>query len=114
MTYKKWTGGERYPEWEKKKGETLEGVFIEARQNIGPNNSNLYVVEQAGGEKINVWGDSILDNFFQHIAKGSMVKVKYLGKEKSEKRKGAEYHNYALEYDESTAPVDELAKEVFK
>lgn len=107
MAMKKWTGNMDTEIFEKEKGNTLKGVYTGKRVNVGPNESTLYNVEQKGGEVMSIWSDSIVTNFFDNIPVGSMVEIKYLGKEKSDKT-GRTYHNYDISYDDSTA--DKQAK----
>lgn len=97
---KKWTGGEKNDIFKKEKGKVLAGVFKGMRSVTTTNGvQKVYTVEQKGGVSLDVWGDSILDNFFPNIKIGSTVMVKYLGKEVSEKTKRT-YHNYEIEYDD--------------
>lgn len=97
---KKWTGGERNEVFKKEKGKILAGVYTNSRRiQTTQGVQNIYTVEQKGGVSLDVWGDSILDNFFPNIKIGTLVKVTYLGKEVSEKTKRS-YHNYDIEYDD--------------
>lgn len=79
------------------------GVFMYKEENVGPNNSNLYTFMQHKDDKfkspieeMGIWGNTLLDTRFKSFTKGEQVVVIYLGQEKSEKRKGATYHNFEV------------------
>ena len=113
MALKKWVE-EQYPNWEKKKGAVIEGAVHEKRTNIGPNDSNLYVIDQGKGELVSIWGDTLMDAFFRNMTKGTVIKITYKGKTTSEKT-GRSFHDYEFEYDEETRSQDpaDLAEEIF-
>ena len=81
---------------EEKKGATFIGVFIEKEENVGENSSNVYSFKTEDGEIRTIWGSTLLDIRFKNLEAGEEVKVEYLGKEQSEKRKGATYHNFRV------------------
>ena len=95
------------PTWQQKdkeleKGASVEGVLVEKRSGIGRNgNSNLYIIEQKGGAKIGVWGSVILDMRLHDKVIGTLLKITYMGKEKS-KKSGNNVNLYDVEYDDST------------
>lgn len=76
------TGDSWKPENE---GDTLIGVLIGKKENVGINNSNVYLIEEKdkAGELTSVWGSTVLDTKFSEIPVGSKVKIEYLGKVKS-------------------------------
>lgn len=112
MAYKKYVP-QRNPTFERKPNATLEGVYVERREVFTDNGqANLYTIEQAGGSKIDMWGDKMTDDFFKNMMIGTMVKVTYLGKEKT-KKGGKTYHSYTFEYDDSTVSPEEMAKKEF-
>lgn len=100
----KWTKVETVPTWdfqseyEEAGNKPIEfvGLYVSREENVGPNNSNLYTFEIAGGEHKAIWGTTLLDTRFKNLKFGEEVKVVYLGKVKSEQRKGAEYHNFEV------------------
>ena len=103
-------GGEQVPAWEPKKDDEIEGVLVKRRGNIGQFKSNLYTLEQKDGEKIAVWGGSIIDGHFLTLPIGTEVKIKYLGRVKGEK--GNSYKNYQVWKKKSE--VDELVDKADK
>jgi len=80
-------------EWDFQKNDTLEGVFVEKREGVGANKSNIYEFELADGKRVGVWGSTVLDTRFRSLKVGEEVRVVYLGKETSEKTK-RQYHNF--------------------
>ena len=76
-----------------KKGQTIEGRYIEKKLGVGSRGSNVYVIETAEGEKIGVWGSTVIDGRFERIAIGKMVGIEYLGVQKTKDGKG-EYNGF--------------------
>ena len=65
-------------------GDTLTGLYTAKKENVGQNNSNIYMIQVDGeDEPTSVWGSTVLDTKFQEIGIGSEVKIEYLGKVKS-------------------------------
>lgn len=79
---------------ELEKGAEFVGIYVSKDEHVGENDSNVYNFEVKGGEIRGVWGSTLLDTRFKNLKFGEEVKVVYLGLEKSEKRKGANYHNF--------------------
>mgnify|MGYP000870785436 CR=1 FL=1 len=64
-----------------KEGDTLEGLFVKQKSNVGKNNSNMYYIEVEGSEEPTaVWGSTVLDTKFEDIPIGALVRIEYLGK----------------------------------
>lgn len=77
-----------------KVGDSVEGRYIEKRVvNTQNGSANIYVVHEDGGEKVGVWGSSVIDSKMATIAIGKMVAIEYLGEEKS-KKGGRTYKNF--------------------
>ncbi len=65
-------------------GDTIMGTYKSKKENVGVNNSNIYMILIDGAEDpTSVWGSTVLDTKFQEIPLGSEVKIEYLGKVKS-------------------------------
>ena len=121
MTMKKWKD-ERIPNWnnkdneEFKKGAVLEGTYTGEKKEIQTKKgtSMLFTVNVKGGDKITVWGTKLLDSFFSQITAGTQFKLTYQGKKPSQS--GNDYHDFEVEYDESTMSQDpaDLADKFFK
>ena len=112
MTYTKYET-ERNDMWERKEGESLEGLYVNKRIVTTENGeSMLYTIEKKGGKKIDLWGTKIIDDFFKNMVIGTDVQIKYLGKKKTAKG-GKTYHAFELGWDKDTAPAtaDDVAKE---
>ena len=80
--------------WDFRNQPTIQGIYTGKREKVGPNDSNLYALE-VKGEKIGVWGSTVLDTHFDQIPIGSEVRIEYLGKAKAEKS-GREYHDFKV------------------
>ena len=77
---------------------TLIGLYVGMKTNVGPNQSNMYLIEEEGKtEPTSVWGSTVLDGRFEEIPEGSLVKITCLGKVKA-KRGGAGYVDYKVLY----------------
>jgi hypothetical protein len=63
-----------------KEGDSIEGQYIDKRENVGPNGSNLYTLEQEDGTMRAVWGSTVIDDRMSTIKLGDMVKLVYVGK----------------------------------
>lgn len=82
------------PTWEYTEEKEFIGVFVEKREHIGPNDSNLYMFENEKDHKLwGVWGSAVLDTRFKNLKVGEEVKIEYKGKTKSEKT-GRSFHDF--------------------
>lgn len=89
------------PTWNEGNQPQVSGVYKEMKVNVGPNESNLYILKQDNGEDIAVWGSTVIDSRMRDIPLGNLVKIVSLGEEKSEKS-GKTYKNYEV----YTKPVE--------
>ncbi len=91
--------------WDRQK--SIEGKYIKAESNVGPNKSNLYTLKTKDGP-VGVWGSTVLDSKFEEIEVGSLVKIEPLGLK--EGKTGKQYQDYDVfwkeddEVDISEAP----------
>ena len=69
--------------WDCEKDKTIQGVYVAKKENVGKNNSNVYVLN-VGDTKVGVWGSVVLDSRFENIKQGSEIKIEYLGKKKAD------------------------------
>ncbi len=60
-------------------GDSIEGVYVSKKENVGANSSNVYALRTAGGELVGVWGSTVIDAQFDNISLGSEVALEYLG-----------------------------------
>lgn len=75
--YKDATGNTWKPE---NKGDFVEGLLVKVEENIGPNESTMYHIEQIGtGERIRVWGSTVLDQRMSEVRVGQQVKITFEG-----------------------------------
>jgi len=101
-----WEEMGKNPVWEldnTKVGEKFFGVYLNKEENLGPNSSTLYNFIRYEDEKFqnriggySIWSTSLLDTRFKNFVRGEQVAIVYLGKMKSEQRKGSMYHNFEV------------------
>jgi hypothetical protein len=63
---------------------TLQGVLVNVKKGVGANNSTIYEVK-VGSETVAFWGSSVLDARLEQVSVNDEVRIKYLGKKKSDK-----------------------------
>ena len=90
------TAGQAGDSWDRE-GE-LHGIYVERKSNVGRHQSNVYVIEQADGTKLSVWGSTVLDTKFQEIPLESEVWIKCLGETSG--KSGSTYVDYQVDYDD--------------
>ena len=73
---------------------TLIGIYKQKKENIGANESNVYILKTKDGD-VSVWGSTVLNSKFQDIELGSEVKIEPLGGVKSPKT-GREYLDFKV------------------
>ena len=80
-----------------KEGDEIIGLLVRVEENVGPNNSKMYYLEDAKThEDKGVWGTTALDGRMATVKVGEEVKIVYLGLEASKKRAGAKYKNFTV------------------
>ena len=80
--------------WNPEEQKVLFGTYLHMKTDIGPNNSNVYVIkEDDKDEPTSVWGSTVLDTKFEEIPKNSRVKIEYLGMTKG---KRASYKDFKV------------------
>ena len=78
-------GSQTNETWDFNKNATFKGVFVEIRQGVGQNNSNLYVFEGEDQKRYGVWGSAVLDTRLKNLVVGEETVIIYAGMMKSEK-----------------------------
>lgn len=91
-----WNGKDESGKFKLQPQDSLEGVYMGFKSNIGENNANIYEFKLPNGEMIGVWGSQILDTRLSPLQIGEEVKIVYLGLEQSKKVKGRSYHNFEV------------------
>lgn len=61
-----------------KEGDFIEGVFIKAEENVGPQDSKLYHLE-VEEKPISIWGCAILDQRMVSVKPGDKLRITYKG-----------------------------------
>lgn len=78
-----------------KAGDSIEGIYLKKKENVGKNKANLYVLDVEGTRK-SVWGSTVLDDKMDDVNIGDLVTITFEG---DDKEKG--YHKYKVEVEES-------------
>lgn len=71
-----------------KEGDQIEGVLVRVQENVGVNQSMLYIIETPEGVK-SVWGSVILDERMAFARVGDKVRITYKGFGEEKKGKHA-------------------------
>lgn len=89
-------------------GEVVQGDYIEKKEGVGPNESNIYVVKLDDGREVSVWGTTLLDDCFEkgnegeEIPVGAVVRITCLGKKQGKtgpsKQPGKGYWTFEVEF----------------
>jgi len=79
---------------ELKEGDSVEGKLLEIKENVGPNKSNVYVLETPEGEKVGIWGSTVIDGRLNGVKAGQEIAIEYLGME--EGKNGREYKDFKI------------------
>lgn len=85
-------------------GDSIEGIYVKKKINVGENKANLYVLE-VKEKKLSIWGSTVLDDKMDEVKVGDVITVTYLGKEKKK------YHNYKLEVEVPDEETEESKEE---
>lgn len=67
-------------------GESIEGVYLQKKPDVGPNKSNIYVIDCVDGIKRSVWGLTVLDDKMSYVKEGDTIRITYKGMEKNYKK----------------------------
>ena len=66
--------------------DSVEGVLLVKRSDVGVNNSKAYIIEKDNHEQIHVWGSTVLDNKMELVKEGDKVKIVFKGIQKNQKK----------------------------
>lgn len=88
--------GGNNPTWDKEN--PIQGVFVNLKTDVGPNNSNMYTLKTKDGE-VDVWGSTVLDSKFEQVPRGAEVRIECLGE--AEGKTGKKYIDYKFQYRET-------------
>ncbi|KKM67180.1 hypothetical protein LCGC14_1473670 [marine sediment metagenome] len=74
-------GGGNSETWKpEKEGDTIEGILMETKTNVGKNKSNIYMLLTDNGE-VGVWGGTVIDSRLKDIPDdgAERIKIEFLG-----------------------------------
>lgn len=95
-------------------GNVIEGEYLEKKDKVGDNGSNLYMIKlkdgfvfegvDYSGKVVGVWANQILDNRFESGDEGkpigiwSQVRITFLGMKQSKKAGSRTYRDFRVEF----------------
>lgn len=89
--------------WDRK--EPIEGELISVKDNVGPNSAMMYTLKTKDGT-VSIWGSTVLDNKFEHVPVGVIVRIEPQGLVKSE-ASGRSYQDYKVFFKDTKTEKDE-------
>lgn len=60
-------------------GDSVEGEYVDRKEKVGRHESNVYIIETKDGERVGVWGSTVIDKNMENVAVGSQVGFEYAG-----------------------------------
>lgn len=91
-------------------GDIVTGYYVGKKEDVGPNESQVYELKLADGQLVSFWGSDLLDGKFAEIPQGCEVRVTFLGIAQPKTPKGRAYRNFRVEYDkDSRMPLNTVA-----
>lgn len=75
--------------------EAIQGLYIQKKEHVSENDSNIYVLDTIEGKRIGVWGSKLLDDMMKDIALETEVYIKCLGQQ-TPKNGGRPYYIYEV------------------
>jgi hypothetical protein len=87
-------------------GDSIEGVYVSKKENVGANSSNVYVLKTDEGELVGVWGSTVIDAKFENIALNTEVAIEFVGM-KTPKKGGKQYKDFFVGVGEVLEPETE-------
>jgi hypothetical protein len=86
-----------WPEKEQKlqPGDSIQGTYVDRVENYGSNGSNVYILE-VDGERVGVWGSTVIDEHMKDVAIDTEVGIEYVGTFPSKNRPGKEYKKFLV------------------
>lgn len=92
------------------KGESVQGFYVAKRDNVGQNDSTVYEILTAQGEKLSFWGSGLLDGKFDQIPLNCEVRVTCLGTAQPKTPGGRPYLNFKVEFDKDSVKPANLVE----
>lgn len=92
------------------RGESVQGFYVAKRDNVGQNDSTVYEILTAQGEKLSFWGSGLLDGKFDQIPLNCEVRVTCLGTAQPKTPGGRPYLNFKVEFDKDSVKPANLVE----
>jgi hypothetical protein len=93
-------------------GDSIQGLYVAKVEKYGSNSSNVYILE-VDGERVGVWGSTVIDEHMKDVAIDTEVGIEYAGTFPSKNRPGKEYKKFLVgvideTFGEPSEPVVDL------
>ena len=75
-------------------GDSVEGEYLEKVEKYGANESSVYVIKTPEGERLGVWGSTVIDENMKDVEPGAYVGFEFAGMRKSQR--GNEYKDFRV------------------
>lgn len=102
-----------------KAGDEISGLYVDRKENVGPNSQMVYVIKKDDGTFISVWGKTVLDSNMARVSVGDEIKIVYTGavKNKAGNREFKTFDVFVLEPEKSgvmqeTSGAEEKSEDV--
>lgn len=92
------------------KGTSVQGFYVAKRDGVGQNDSTVYEILTAEGEKLSFWGSGLLDGKFDQIPLNCEVRVTCLGTAQPKTAGGRPYLNFKVEFDKDSVKPANLVE----
>jgi hypothetical protein len=78
--WKKLNSNNQSTNWKPTKvGDEVSGVYVDKRENVGPNHSMVYELQQEDGSFVSIWGKTVIDSSMARVQLGDTVKIVFTG-----------------------------------
>ncbi len=79
-------------------GAQVMGLYLEKKEDIGSNNSCIYLLQLADGKKVNIWGTMVIDDRMKLVPIGYQVRFTFNGYKKAKESGRQPWADIMIEY----------------
>jgi len=91
-------------------GDSIQGLYVDKVEKYGSNASNVYILE-VDGERVGVWGSTVIDEHMKDVALDTEVGIEYAGTFPSKNRPGKEYKKFLVGVIDGTSGEPDVVDE---
>jgi len=93
-----------------KKGDVIEGIYLNKKENVGKNKANMYILD-VDGKKMSVWGSTVLDNKMDEVPTGNKIWITFMGIDEDKGYKNYKVEQDNMEQEQTEKPEEESSEE---